>query len=472
MRIGSRSKSEAVAPLSLQNVVRRVDRTRLEYTHINTAKANLVESEKDIREACEQLQNPKDPHVLKGFLELMHPEAFEELYAVEDKEGFRRVGRGGAKPGAEQILLDWVNGRGFYHQPRNVQSRNRPIEQLLRASISDMSQIERLKTLEHWYEQMKELASDKLLQSTQDHATQRGNLSRQKQEQERRCLQDCHVIGVTTTGFATHSDLIRSVSAKVLICEEAAEVLEAHVLSALLPTLEHAVLIGDHLQLRPQIMNHDFSMENPHGGELYGLNTSLFERTAEIERYGGKRFPVARLDCQRRMHPSIADLVRNTLYPELEDHASTTVLAEVPGVARRLFWLDHRQPEAGADRLELIQTSHANEYEADMVVQLVRHLSRQGVYKSGEIAVLSPYLRQLFLLRRKLASMFDVVVGDVDQEGLDEMEEEEAVAEVSAKQVKKGTLLSEVRVATVDNFQVMIPFVPFVSFPQPSRSPF
>lgn len=230
--------------------------------------------------------------------------------------------------------------------------------------------------------------------------------------------------------------------------------LEAHVLSALLPTLEHAVLMGDHLQLRPRIMNHAFSMENPRGGELYGLNTSLFERVTEFERYAGKRFPVARLDCQRWMHPSIADLVRNTLYPGLVDYPSTEVFLEVPGVARRLCRLDHRHTEAGADRLELIQTSHANEYEADMAAQLVRHLSRQGIYKSGEIAVLSPYLRQLFLLRQKLASMFDVVIGDVDQEALDEMEQEEVEVELPTKQVKKGTLLTEVRVATVDNFQV------------------
>lgn len=53
---------------------------------------------------------------------------------------------------------------------------------------------------------------------------------------------------------------------------------EAHGFSALLPTLERAVLIRHQLQLRPQIVNHDFSMENLRGGDLY---TSLFERVAE-----------------------------------------------------------------------------------------------------------------------------------------------------------------------------------------------
>lgn len=68
VRIGSRSKSEAVAALALRTVVRRVDRTRLEYDRINTAKANLVEAGKRIKEAYEQLLHPQDPHVREGFL--------------------------------------------------------------------------------------------------------------------------------------------------------------------------------------------------------------------------------------------------------------------------------------------------------------------------------------------------------------------------------------------------------------------
>jgi len=112
--------------------------------------------------------------------------------------------------------------------------------------------------------------------------------------------------------------------------------------------------------------------------------------------------------------------------------------------------------------MELIQTSHANDFEVDMVVGLVRHLSRQGVYKSGDIAVLTPYLRQMFNLRKKLSSVFEVVVGDRDQEQLD-LEESKEDGDLEPDppttrqmEVKKGNLLSEVRVATVDNFQVSI----------------
>jgi len=41
--------------------------------------------------------------------------------------------------------------------------------------------------------------------------------------------------------------------------EEAAEVLEAHVLSCLSESVEHLILIGDHLQLRPKVEIYEVS---------------------------------------------------------------------------------------------------------------------------------------------------------------------------------------------------------------------
>lgn len=41
-----------------------------------------------------------------------------------------------------------------------------------------------------------------------------------------------------------------------IIVEEAAQVLEAHTLASLVDSVEHLVLVGDHLQLRPPISNY------------------------------------------------------------------------------------------------------------------------------------------------------------------------------------------------------------------------
>ncbi|RPA90894.1 hypothetical protein L873DRAFT_1753088 [Choiromyces venosus 120613-1] len=461
VRVGSRSKEEQLEPLSLHTVCQNSQEpTVMERQEIGKTFHRLESIGAEMGDACFQLLNPNHSYTLKKYLEDHHPQAYQILFGFEDdsedEEGFKTVRRKN-KGGHHWIIENWIRNKDL-HFPYHAKT-NRPIDELLRIDIRRMSYEEKLKLRQYWLDDMRTEASSELLQGIGEHMESRAHLNKQYQEKERRCLLASNVIGVTTTGFASRSELIRSLTTKVLVCEEAAEVLEAHILSALLPTLEHTILIGDHKQLRPQIMNHDFSVENPRGGAKYGLDTSLFERTAEYERYGGRKFPIAELETQRRMHPSISALIRNTLYPKLQDAPNMRENPPVPGLEKRLFWMDHRHLEDGADKTELIQTSHSNNFEVDMVVALVRHLSRQGVYKSGDIAVLTPYLRQMFNLRKKLASVFDVVVGDKDQEQLDlEESKEDRDLELDPpttrqKEVKKGDLLSEVRVATVDNFQ-------------------
>ncbi|KAF8465412.1 hypothetical protein BDZ91DRAFT_728296 [Kalaharituber pfeilii] len=410
---------------------------------------SLHQIEKNIQSTSSNLLELSSPRTLKSFLETTYPSAFSEIFSTMDDEGFERVTRG-VRCDDQHLLNEWLAGR--LNTLSVTRHTHRPLATLRKTSVLAMSAVERRTLLDSWRQEMKSRNTESLIRATMNHEAQRKFLNSQHELQDRRCLQAANVIGVTTTGLALHADLIRTLNAKVLICEEAAEVLEAHLLTAMIPKMEHAILIGDHFQLRPQITNYDFSVENPQGGKAYGLNTSLFERLVEVERYGGKRFPIAQLDTQRRMHPSIASLVRNTLYPGLKDHPLMADRPTVTGMTKRLFWMDHRNPEEGDDNKQG-STSYANLWEADMVVGLVQHLARQGTYKSGEIAVLSPYMRQLSILKKRLASTFEVVLGERDQEQLDEMIAAGQL-ETEATQVgKKGDLLSEVRVATVDNFQ-------------------
>lgn len=58
------------------------------------------------------------------------------------------------------------------------------------------------------------------------------------------------VIGMTITGCAKNWDMLKKLGIKIVICEEAGEVMEAQTLCTLFPTVEHAISIGDPLQLR------------------------------------------------------------------------------------------------------------------------------------------------------------------------------------------------------------------------------
>lgn len=50
---------------------------------------------------------------------------------------------------------------------------------------------------------------------------------------------------------------------QIVIVEEAAEVLEAHVLACLAPNTQHLILIGDHEQLRPKTEMYELRVGPP-----------------------------------------------------------------------------------------------------------------------------------------------------------------------------------------------------------------
>ena len=96
--------------------------------------------------------------------------------------------------------------------------------------------------------------------------------------------------------------------------------------------MEYAILIGDHEQLRPQINIHKLRQDHSRE-ERFALDVSLFERFVR-PRPGEVKLPFTTLRTQRRMHPSIAELVRKTLYPALEDHATVFDYPEVDGMRK------------------------------------------------------------------------------------------------------------------------------------------
>lgn len=79
----------------------------------------------------------------------------------------------------------------------------------------------------------------------------------------RRILGTANIIRLTITSLAKNALVLRSVNAKVVVCKEAAEVLEAYILSTFMPSVQYLILIGDYKQLRLQIRNYNlFSIES------------------------------------------------------------------------------------------------------------------------------------------------------------------------------------------------------------------
>lgn len=280
-----------------------------------------------------------------------------------------------------------------------------------------------------------------------------------------RILRSCKIVGMTTTGCAQNQELVRALSPNIVICEEAGEVLEAHLLPCITPGIQRLIQIGDHLQLRPLVTEYKLSSPARRG---YNLDISLFERlVTDREAFYGKNLDVMRnrgilvtLQTQRRMRPEIADLVRFTLYPKLEDSVTVHAHPDLKGFRDNVWFFDHDHLES-AD-----ESSRSNRFEAEMIVELVSYAVKQG-YPGPEIAVLTPYLGQLRLIRRLLGSKsVRAVLEDKDAEELARLEELDGDLETKEEHPKKESNVSMeqvVRLSTVDNFQGNEATVVFIS---------
>ena len=196
-------------------------------------------------------------------------------------------------------------------------------------------------------------------------------------------LTNAAVVGMTTTGAAKNSELIRRLKPHIIFIEESAEVLEAHVIACLSESVQHLILIGDHKQLRPSFA--EFSLLR------YNLDLSLFERLVNND------FEHVTLQCQHRMRPEISQLVRH-IYPHLIDDSTVFQYPSVRGVKFDLYFLDHKVTE---DRSDVEGLSKLNSHEAKFLAHFTSYLLKQG-YKESEITILTFYEAQKFCIKDEL----------------------------------------------------------------------
>ncbi|KAF5380591.1 hypothetical protein D9615_004617 [Tricholomella constricta] len=264
-----------------------------------------------------------------------------------------------------------------------------------------------------------------------------------KNETRRQLLQNVDIVGCTTTGAAKLTTLLKGLGPRIMLVEEAGQVLEAHILGSLVPSVEHLILIGDPLQLRPTLNNYSLSVESKRGNQLFKFDMSLMERLSSTG------FPMSQIDVQRRMRPAISSLIRNTLYPNLVDHDHVKDYPNVRGFAKNVFFLSHSHREnEGAEE----SSSKYNIYEVEMIRDLVLFLLRQGCYsQEGDIVVLCAYLGQLARVRDALADLVAVVIDERDQAELADQEGEQTAELLEDSRVEHVKISRRVLIITFLN---------------------
>ncbi|ODM90261.1 NFX1-type zinc finger-containing protein 1, partial [Orchesella cincta] len=218
------------------------------------------------------------------------------------------------------------------------------------------------------------------MEETLDHLRLR--LKEERQYLDGLLLKQTDVIGMTTTGAAKNHLLLEIAKPQIVVIEEAAEILEAHIVTSLTEDCNQLILIGDHLQLRPS--TNVYQLE-----QKYRMNVSLFERMI-----------LTKSTCtQHRMCPEVADLIVGPIYEQLHNHPKVLEYPHVKGVVKNLYFLTHSQLENTDTEL----LSKSNYYEANFISGLCEYLLNQG-YSKDRITILTTYTGQMFLLKKNISA--------------------------------------------------------------------
>jgi hypothetical protein len=252
-----------------------------------------------------------------------------------------------------------------------------------------MDYTERFVLYNEWtkaYKKEKQIEIDSLKSKYNEYAAKYKEM---RMQEDRQIMQDALIIAMTTSGSARYHKILNDIGPKIVIVEEAAEVFESHIVSSLSGDCEHLILIGDHIQLRP----------NPnvyHLAKNYHLDVSLFERLLN------NNIKKEMLTCQHRMRPEVSALMRFFYNEAIVDNENVLAYPKnILGLKHPVYFINH-QYEERADKEN--QSSKSNLFEADYVASLAQYLVKNK-YLQEKITIITMYLGQMAEIKTRLRQL-------------------------------------------------------------------
>ncbi|KAI9856280.1 MAG: hypothetical protein M1824_005494 [Vezdaea acicularis] len=434
VRLGAKS-TPRTEHLSITKQRSTFTRSATSWDVINNLKFQSEDLKEDIARSVSGYQHLSiGKNQILEYLEFSEDESdfYYALSTPTEQDGMTRVGRKGRAVGPSYLLDRWESGRdaGIF-QNRVMKEHER---------IWEMDSSLRKACVKRWTSELLKEHVDEIHNLVQKFDGRQAYLNYLFGEKSADIIKTKRIIGCTTTAAAKYARELQSASPGVIIVEEAGEILESHILTAMTPQTKQLVLIGDHKQLRAKVNNYKLTVEK---GDGYNLNVSLFERLVLAG------VPHTTLYKQHRMCPEISTLVKNLTYPDLLDAPKTLNRAVLRGFQDRVIFFDHDHLEVDiseiADRRdEGSKSSKQNRFEVEMVLRCIRYLGQQG-YRTDELVVLTPYLAQLRLLRDVLSKENDPILNDLDSYDLVRA----GLLPAASANIQKRPI----RISTIDNYQ-------------------
>jgi hypothetical protein len=225
IRIGGQSKSIILEGKNLRVVSQGEAKTKSEGYILGLNYSALEDLEKSVKSTLGSLHGTQKRPTwanLKNHLMSRHRGIFVQ-FSRFDEDGFEAVG--------PEPFDTWAKATGPAHSQRAAATTPSPraVGQMLESAMQNVHSVpphERHHLVELWMEEIRKDKTDRLYEQVEHATTLRQHLSNVHDEVDRRVLQTADVIGVTTTGLAKRISVLKRVKCKVVICEEAGEVME------------------------------------------------------------------------------------------------------------------------------------------------------------------------------------------------------------------------------------------------------
>ncbi|XP_067947233.1 NFX1-type zinc finger-containing protein 1-like [Watersipora subatra] len=386
IRVGSRSKNEVLGQCNLK--YRKEWFTgQLGITYSQTKrKLDRFIEEQSINKINREMKHSKTHFFLYEHPGLFEdfPEFFEQIQDYADDLEDKRIAGDAMYHWLKVALRKSINSSGILSDERVEDLKGLAAAGKLNITV-DLSVDDRWKLYRHIVAQYRNYMVPALKSHQENYRRLLDAQAELRMQQEIDAMKKVRVIGMTTTGAARLQLALQEVRPEIVLVEEAAEVLEAHIVTALSKHCKHLILIGDHKQLKPNPTVYDLALK-------YHLDLSLFERMVN------NGLPVSTLNIQHRMRPEISKYIRGHIYDRLDDHQSVLDRDPVEGMKSPVYLFNHNNPEKSDEGT----ISKMNEFEALMVVGLTRYLLRQESYKPEDVTIITMYTGQLLLIKGQM----------------------------------------------------------------------
>ncbi len=241
LRLGGKTTS-ATERLTLQNQPRIANRSQDQWTIINNLKERSEKLHQLLQDAFRRYNSPRISYKdMAEYLEFDDPEAFEALRVpyVKDSDGMTLVDKGGREINPSYLMDRWKRGfdagifKGKFLDPdlqKKWEIPKKTRETLWRT----------------WEEGILQEDVKRFCELAQTYNKVQDELNTAQNTNMIPLLQTKRVLGCTTTAAAKFCGVIQAFNPNVLLVEEAGEILESHILTAMGPETSQIILIGDH----------------------------------------------------------------------------------------------------------------------------------------------------------------------------------------------------------------------------------